>query len=97
MVIVVAQYYGRPSTSAEVREALGRMAALVHEHEPGCLMFQVGQGLDAPDEWVIYEVYRDRDALQAHRDSAHFASIIVGEVIPLLERRVPNVYELVIS
>ena len=42
--------------------------------EPGCTVFDVRQCCDAPGLFFLFEVYRDRDALDAHRNSAHFAA-----------------------
>lgn len=40
--------------------------------EPGCARFDVVQALDDPTRFVLVEVYRDRDALEAHRHTAHY-------------------------
>jgi autoinducer 2-degrading protein len=41
--------------------------------EPGNLRFDVLQHADDPNRFVIYEVYRDDEALAAHKASAHYA------------------------
>jgi autoinducer 2-degrading protein len=41
--------------------------------EPGCLRFDVLQHKDNKLVFVLYEQYRDEAALEAHRNSAHFA------------------------
>ncbi len=41
--------------------------------EPGNLRFDVIQQLDAPNRFVLYEVYRDEDAAGAHKQTAHYA------------------------
>lgn len=41
--------------------------------EPGCVGFDVLQDRSDPDTYYFYEVYRDEAALQAHRQTAHFA------------------------
>lgn len=52
---------------------------LMNEHsercrrlEPGCLEFRVTQDIDDPTKWLLYEVYRDGAAIDAHRVSPHF-------------------------
>jgi quinol monooxygenase YgiN len=40
--------------------------------EPGCLHFDVCADVADPDAFVLYEIYRDHDALEAHRRTAHF-------------------------
>ena len=55
----------------EFRERVSRHARLTRA-EPGCLVFDVYQGTEAPGVFFLFEIYRDQHSLQAHRDSAHF-------------------------
>lgn len=41
--------------------------------EPGCLRFEVSQQLDKPNIFALSEMYEDRDAVEAHYGSEHFA------------------------
>ena len=41
--------------------------------EPGVLRFDFVQQVDDPARFVLVEVYRDDAAIQAHRQSAHYA------------------------
>ncbi len=40
--------------------------------EPGNLRFDVLRGTDDPNFFQLYEVYRDKEALAAHRETPHF-------------------------
>jgi autoinducer 2-degrading protein len=40
--------------------------------EPGCLRFDVLQDSEDPNRIHLYEVYRDEEALEAHRNAPHF-------------------------
>ena len=42
------------------------------EDEPGCLRFDVLQDSQDPDHYFFYEIYRDEDALAAHRQAPHY-------------------------
>lgn len=42
------------------------------DKEPGCERFDVLQKPAQPNEIVLYEIYRDRAAFDAHLASAHF-------------------------
>ena len=42
------------------------------QDEPGCLRFDVLEDPDDPNRIFLYEVYRDEDALEAHRRAPHF-------------------------
>jgi (4S)-4-hydroxy-5-phosphonooxypentane-2,3-dione isomerase len=97
MIVVAAQYVGVPGSASAVRPALARMATFVQEREPGCLPFQVSRALDHPDEWRLFEVYRDDAAFDAQRSSAHLREILIERIVPLLKQRRPRTYRLVIG
>ena len=40
--------------------------------EPGNLRYDVLRDADDPNHFLLYEVYRDADALAAHRETPHF-------------------------
>ena len=42
--------------------------------EPGNLRFDVIQQTDDPNRFMLYEVYRDESAMQAHKETAHYAA-----------------------
>jgi (4S)-4-hydroxy-5-phosphonooxypentane-2,3-dione isomerase len=41
--------------------------------EPGNLRFDVIQQDDEPNQFILYEVYRDEAASKAHKQTAHYA------------------------
>jgi autoinducer 2-degrading protein len=40
--------------------------------ESGNLRFDVSQGVDDPGHFMLYEAYRDEEAIKAHQQSAHY-------------------------
>lgn len=64
-------------------------AAAAVRDEPDCHGFEVFQALDDPDAFVLFEVYTDAAALDAHRQSPHFKrfSEQAGEMIAEKETR----------
>ena len=40
--------------------------------EPGVVRFDVLQCVDNPTQFALYEVYRDRAAVDAHKQTAHY-------------------------
>jgi autoinducer 2-degrading protein len=97
MIVLVAQYFGKPGSGDAVRSALERMAAAVRDLEPGCRLYRVSRAVDAPDDWLLYEEYVDQAAFAAHRTTPHFKSIVEDEIGPLLLRRERRVYDLVLA
>ena len=41
--------------------------------EPGCLRFNVLQDEKDPNVYYFYEIYKDQAALEAHRNTPHYA------------------------
>ena len=57
--------------------------------EAGCLEYAVFRSIDAADELLLVERYRDAAAVDAHRQSPHYGALVVERILPLLaDRRV---------
>jgi quinol monooxygenase YgiN len=97
MIVLVAKYFVKPGHMDDVAAALQKMAPLVKAHEPGCATYHVSRSTDRPDLFMLYEVYKDDAALQAHRATPHFKDIIEGTIVPMLEKREREFYETFIS
>ncbi len=61
----------QPEDHAEVRSLLQNLGA-ASRGEPGCVNYVTHFVDGDPTTVVIYEQYRDADALEAHRVSQHF-------------------------
>ena len=96
-IVLLARYYAREGRGDEVEAALHRMAPLVREREPGCWLYQVNRSRENRDHFLLYEQYADTAALEAHRETAHFHEIIEATIVPLLNRRERDLYDLVIG
>ena len=97
MIVLVAKYTCKPGNRPKVLEQLKKIAPLVAATEPGCKFYQVSKSTENENLIVLYEHYVDQAALAAHRETPHFKSIIEGTVIPMLEKRERELYELAIS
>jgi quinol monooxygenase YgiN len=61
-------------------------AKAARETEPGCRQFDVLVDPRDRTRLMLYEVYEDEAAFQAHQQTAHFKKYI-GEAVPLLQSR----------
>src|SRR5262245_50493628 len=95
MIVLVAQYQAKPGRGDEVEAALKRMAPLVQAHELGCRLYQANRSREDPDHFLLYEQYADEAALTAHREAPHFKEIIEDTIVPMLETREREFYNLV--
>ncbi|MEE8436005.1 MAG: putative quinol monooxygenase [bacterium] len=69
--VVTAEFRARPECVAAFGAFMDRHAALSRE-EPGCLAFDVCQAPNDGAVFVLYEVYLDEAAYQAHRATPHY-------------------------
>ncbi|MSQ28066.1 MAG: antibiotic biosynthesis monooxygenase [Dehalococcoidia bacterium] len=72
MLILYVNVDVKPDRIPEFLTAIRDNAACAVRDEPGCLGFDVLQSVDDTTKFVFYEVYRDQDALAAHRQTPHF-------------------------
>jgi quinol monooxygenase YgiN len=97
MIVLAAYYFGKPGTGDTVEENLRKMAVEVKKSEPGCAFYQASRSQENPDNFLLYEHYTDQEALEAHRTTPHFQSIIEGTIIPLLDKRERALYTLAVE
>ncbi len=84
-----------PEDRADVAESL-RLLATASRQEPGCVTYIPHQSEDDLDTVLIYEQYRDAQALAAHRESAHFKKYAVAGIYQKMrDRAVENLIALV--
>ncbi|MDJ1491776.1 putative quinol monooxygenase [Cytophagaceae bacterium DM2B3-1] len=55
--------------------------------EEGNLFYKIHQSNSDPNTLVLFEGYKDEAALNEHRNSTHFQTLVVGQIVPLLEER----------
>jgi len=91
-VVLVARYKVKPGNRPKVDEALHKMMALVKEREPACLQYQPHVSTEDPNAMLLYEVYQDQAALDAHGQTAYFKEHVLGTVVPLLASREREFY-----
>jgi quinol monooxygenase YgiN len=55
--------------------------------EKGNILYEIYQSESNPNELILHERYVDQDAVELHKESAHYQNIVVKEIIPHLEIR----------
>ena len=97
MIVLVAMYHCRVGKGDEVEAQLKRMAPLVKQQEPGCVLYHACRSKDNPDLFMLYEHYVDQAAVESRRETPHFKEIIEGAIVPMLESRERFFYDLAVS
>jgi quinol monooxygenase YgiN len=85
-VLVLADTSSSPENASEFGRVLERFAQACRA-EPGCLSYEIFRSTTRPERFMSIERYADVGALAAHRASAHFKEIGLGEVMPLVPDR----------
>ena len=94
MYVVAAQYTVQEGKEKTVIDILKKMIPLSRA-EPGCKLYMVNQSPENPRKLLLYEQYVDKSGYEAHMATTAFKDNILGKVVPMLESRVREFYEVV--
>jgi len=94
MYVVAAQYHTKEGQADEVAAILQEMIP-ISRAEPGCKVYLINRSLEDPRKFLLYEQYENRAAYDAHMATEPFKEKILGKVIPMLESRVRDFYDVV--
>jgi (4S)-4-hydroxy-5-phosphonooxypentane-2,3-dione isomerase len=94
MYVVAAQYTVQEGKEKAVIDILRKMIP-ISRAEPGCKLYMVNQSPENPRKLLLYEQYVDKSGYEAHMATAAFKDNILGKVVPMLESRNRDFYEVV--
>ena len=86
MIAVIAILRSKPDKSEEFERVFTHLAAQVRANESGNVTYQLSRSRTEPNTYKVLEIYRDEEALEAHRASDHFLAAGSG-LGPLLDGR----------
>jgi autoinducer 2-degrading protein len=72
MFVLVVSLRVKPDKDQQFLRAIEANAAASRRDEPGCRRFDVLRDNADPNHYVLYEMYDDEAAFQAHRNMPHF-------------------------
>ena len=55
--------------------------------EEGNLFYKIHQSKSDANTLILFEGYANETALEEHRNSEHFKTLVLGKIIPMLENR----------
>jgi autoinducer 2-degrading protein len=73
MFVLIVDLAVRPGMHEQFLRAITANASASLSDEPGCLRFDVMRATGDLDRFVLYELYVDEAAFEAHRATPHFA------------------------
>ena len=94
--VIVARWRPRNGQTETIEAILRELAQKVRQ-EPGNLQFVVNMSLDDPNEFLLYEQYKDEQAFVDHQQTSHFKTLVLERAVPLLERRERHAYSILID
>jgi quinol monooxygenase YgiN len=86
MIHILAHWRAHDGKHHEVMTLIKEMT-LKTRAEPGCLLYDAYQNVENPHFILLDELYVSEEAVQAHRNSEHFLTIVQGKIAPLLATR----------
>ena len=92
--VIVVEFKIHPGKMAAFRKLMDENARASCRDEPGCRRFDVLSSPKDPDFILLYEIYDDRAAFDAHKATKHFLSFD-KESAPLVANKVVKDYALV--
>ena len=90
--VLAVTWTAKPGNEGRVREILEQMGE-ASRREPGVITYTTHVDPENPCEFFIYEKYHDEAGLEAHQQTEHFQTLVLGEAIPLLESRIRRTFE----
>jgi quinol monooxygenase YgiN len=85
--IIAAIQFTFASKDADTAESIFRELRDASIKEPGVIQFQVGRSSEKPNVFALWEVYRDKAAMDAHRASEHYQRLVINGIRPLVQQR----------
>jgi quinol monooxygenase YgiN len=90
----IARYTISAGKEEEVLPLLSELVA-ASRTEPGNISFVAYRQLDDERNIILLERYESREAFAAHRETPHFKDLVLDQIIPRLDRRVIESYDVV--
>ena len=85
-LVLLVQMQAKPEQREKFMELALENAEAARSTEPGCKQFDVIVDPEDLDRIAFYEVYDDKNALEKHRQTAHFKKYL-EKAVPLLALR----------
>lgn len=94
MIAIVVEYEIVAAAKAELMSIARVHARRTKAEEPGCIRFDVLEPVDetgkkSADRLMLFELYRDKDALEKHRASPNLARYL-ADTKPFIKSRRPT-------
>ena len=93
-LLVVAEWEVKDGQAGRVADILRRYQPLAQRSE-GVKLFLISRAKENPAQFLFYELFENEAAFAAHAESEPFKTLIAGEALALLSKRVRTQYNLI--
>ena len=92
-LLVVAEWEVKEGQADRVADILSRYQPLAQRSD-GVKLFLISRAKENPAQFLFYELFENEAAFAAHTESEPFKTLIAGEALALLSKRVRTQYNL---
>ena len=86
--VILVDFRLKPGSRSAFRRLVDENAKASARNEPGCRRFDVLEPAGEADRVVLYEIYDDRAAFDAHLTTAHFAAFDTASAPYIADKKV---------
>jgi quinol monooxygenase YgiN len=86
-MIITSIQYTFPEKDADMVRSILQELREASLKEAGVLRFEVGQSGEQPGMFALWEVYKDKAAMDAHAASEHFDRLVLNGIRVMAEQR----------
>lgn len=87
MITILVQFKFEKSDVAQAKVLLEQLA-IDSRKESGCIFYDAKQDYTDETTFVLYEVFKDKDAQDFHKTTEHYKSILNNSLRPLIKERI---------
>ncbi|USD43826.1 antibiotic biosynthesis monooxygenase [Vibrio sp. SCSIO 43135] len=72
MYCIIVRNRVKPGSEERYKSIITENAQASVTNEPECYRFDVVQAQESPQDFYLYEIYQDQQALQVHKQTQHY-------------------------
>ena len=91
MIVLRVDMLVKPGAESQCLDIIRKLQEHTRQ-EPGCVYYAGHQSKEDSRRFLMYEVYRDEAALQAHRDAPHYKQYVEGGLSAIVEQRTRELF-----
>ena len=86
-MLIVSIHFTFAPKDADKIEPMFRELREATRKEEGVISFEIGRSLDNPNVYALWEVYRDKAALDFHASTEYFKRIVIDGARAMAQQR----------